>query len=107
MDEINGDDAWLTLAEIAEELHLRPVTVRSWVSKGKLRAKRAGQRRSGSCAGPASRRCRWRSRLGCGGDAADPRSTGPTTSCDRWRRARRRMRGSTATSGTGWLRTTG
>ena len=45
MDEINGDDAWLTLAEIAEELHLRPVTVRSWVSKGKLRAKRAGQRK--------------------------------------------------------------
>jgi excisionase family DNA binding protein len=45
MDEINGDDAWLTLAEIAEELRLSPVTVRSWVSKGKLRAKRAGQRK--------------------------------------------------------------
>ena len=45
MDEIDGDDVWLTLAEIAEELRLSPVTVRSWVSKGKLRAKRAGQRK--------------------------------------------------------------
>jgi excisionase family DNA binding protein len=45
MDELDGDDVWLTLAEIAEELRLSPVTVRSWVSKGKLRAKRAGQRK--------------------------------------------------------------
>jgi excisionase family DNA binding protein len=45
MDEIDGDDVWLTLAEIAEELRLSPVTVRSWVSKGKLRAKRAGHRK--------------------------------------------------------------
>jgi excisionase family DNA binding protein len=39
------EDSWLTLAEIAEELRLSPVTVRSWISKGKLRAKRAGERK--------------------------------------------------------------
>lgn len=39
------DDPWLTLAEIAEELRMSPATVRSWVSKGTLRAMRAGQRK--------------------------------------------------------------
>ena len=39
------EDPWLTLAEIAEELRLSPVTIRSWISKGRLRAKRAGQRK--------------------------------------------------------------
>lgn len=39
------DDPWLTLAEIAEELRMSPATIRSWISKGTLRAMRAGQRK--------------------------------------------------------------
>jgi excisionase family DNA binding protein len=39
------EDPWLTLAEIAEELRLSPATIRSWISKGTLRAMRAGQRK--------------------------------------------------------------
>src|SRR5205807_8307066 len=39
------DDPWLTLAEIAEELRLSPATIRSWISKGTLRAMRAGRRK--------------------------------------------------------------
>ena len=39
------DDPWLTLAEIAEELRMSPATIRSWISKGTLRALRAGQRK--------------------------------------------------------------
>lgn len=38
-------DPWLTLAEIAEELRVSPATVRLWVSRGKLEARRAGQRK--------------------------------------------------------------
>ena len=38
-------DPWLTLAEIADELRVNPATVRLWVSRGKLKAKRAGQRK--------------------------------------------------------------
>jgi excisionase family DNA binding protein len=38
-------DPWLTLAEIANELRVNPATVRLWVSRGKLKAKRAGQRK--------------------------------------------------------------
>src|ERR1019366_10348638 len=43
-DDID-DDPWLTVAEIAEELRANPATVRLWVSKGTLPAKRAGQRK--------------------------------------------------------------
>lgn len=39
------DDPWLTLAEIAEGLRMSPATIRSWISKGTLRAMRAGQRK--------------------------------------------------------------
>ena len=39
------DDPWLTLAEIADELRMSPATIRSWISKGTLRATRAGQRK--------------------------------------------------------------
>jgi excisionase family DNA binding protein len=39
------NDPWLTVAEIAEELRVNPATVRLWVSKGKLPATRAGQRK--------------------------------------------------------------
>lgn len=39
------DDPWLTVAEIADELRVNPATVRLWVSKGALPAKRAGQRK--------------------------------------------------------------
>lgn len=38
-------DPWLTLAEIATELRVNPSTVRAWVSRGQLRAVRAGQRK--------------------------------------------------------------
>lgn len=40
-----AEDPWLTLAEIAQELRVNPATVRLWVSRGKLKAKRAGQRK--------------------------------------------------------------
>lgn len=39
------EDPWLTLAEIAEDLRMSPATIRSWISKGTLRAMRAGQRK--------------------------------------------------------------
>lgn len=39
------DDPWLTVAEFAQEMRVRPVTVRSWIAKGQLRATRAGQRK--------------------------------------------------------------
>lgn len=39
------DDPWLTLAKIAAELRMSPATIRSWISKGTLRATRAGQRK--------------------------------------------------------------
>jgi excisionase family DNA binding protein len=39
------DDPWMTLAEIAEELRMSPATIRSWVTKGTLRATRAGERK--------------------------------------------------------------
>jgi excisionase family DNA binding protein len=39
------EDQWLTVAEIAAELRVNPATVRLWISRGKLKAKRAGQRK--------------------------------------------------------------
>jgi excisionase family DNA binding protein len=38
-------DPWPTLAEIASELRVNPATVRLWISRGKLSAMRAGQRK--------------------------------------------------------------
>jgi excisionase family DNA binding protein len=38
-------DPWLTVAEIADELRVNPATVRLWISKGLLPAKRAGRRK--------------------------------------------------------------
>jgi len=43
--EDDTDDPWLTLAEIAEELRVNPATVRLWISRGRLKAMRAGQRK--------------------------------------------------------------
>jgi excisionase family DNA binding protein len=40
-----GQDPWLTLAEIAQELRVSPATVRLWVSQGRLAATRAGARK--------------------------------------------------------------
>jgi excisionase family DNA binding protein len=42
---VDDDDPWLTVAEIADELRVNPATVRLWISKGTLPAKRAGQRK--------------------------------------------------------------
>ena len=39
------DDPWLTIAEFAQEMRVRPVTVRSWIAKGQLKATRSGQRK--------------------------------------------------------------
>jgi excisionase family DNA binding protein len=39
------EDPWLTIAEIADELRCSPATIRSWISKGTLRAMRPGQRK--------------------------------------------------------------
>ncbi len=44
-EERDATDPWLTLAEIAEELRVNPATVRQWVSKGQLKASRAGVRK--------------------------------------------------------------
>jgi excisionase family DNA binding protein len=41
----NIADPWLTLTEIADELRVNPATVRSWISKGQLKASRAGVRK--------------------------------------------------------------
>ena len=35
----------MTVAEFAEAMRMRPVTVRSWITKGQLKATRAGQRK--------------------------------------------------------------
>ncbi|MHB8696004.1 MAG: helix-turn-helix domain-containing protein [Solirubrobacteraceae bacterium] len=43
--ESNDPDPWLTIAEIADELHLTPAAIRLWISKGMLLAKRAGMRK--------------------------------------------------------------
>lgn len=40
-----ADDPWMTIAEFAAEMRVRPVTVRSWIAKGQLRATRAGRRK--------------------------------------------------------------
>lgn len=44
-DPNNDPDPWLTIAEIASQLRVNPATVRLWVSKGALPAKRAGMRK--------------------------------------------------------------
>jgi excisionase family DNA binding protein len=40
-----AEEAWLTVAEVADELRVNPATVRLWISKGSLSAKRVGQRK--------------------------------------------------------------
>jgi excisionase family DNA binding protein len=44
-EERDAADTWLTLAEIAQELRVNPATVRQWVSRGQLKASRAGVRK--------------------------------------------------------------
>jgi excisionase family DNA binding protein len=39
------DDPWLTVAEVAAEVHLNPATIRLWISKGRLPARRMGRRK--------------------------------------------------------------
>jgi excisionase family DNA binding protein len=45
IDHGSEADSWLTVAEFADVLRVRPVTVRSWISKGELPATRAGKRK--------------------------------------------------------------
>jgi excisionase family DNA binding protein len=45
LDPGRADDPWMTIAEFAAEMRVRPVTVRAWIAKGQLRATRAGQRK--------------------------------------------------------------
>ncbi|MEO8967211.1 MAG: helix-turn-helix domain-containing protein [Solirubrobacteraceae bacterium] len=45
LDPEDLDDHRLTVAEIAEELRVNPATVRLWISRGRLKAMRAGQRK--------------------------------------------------------------
>ncbi len=45
IDSGSDADPWLTVAEFAEAMRVRPVTVRSWIAKGLLKATRAGQRK--------------------------------------------------------------
>lgn len=45
MTDHEPDDPWMTIAEFAEEMRVQPVTVRSWIAKGQLKATRAGQRK--------------------------------------------------------------
>jgi excisionase family DNA binding protein len=44
-EQRDSADPWLTLAEIADELRVNPATVRQWVTKGQLKASRAGVRK--------------------------------------------------------------
>lgn len=44
-EERDAGDPWMTLAEIADELRVNPATVRQWVSRGQLKASRAGVRK--------------------------------------------------------------
>ena len=39
------DDPWLTVAEFADATRVKPVTVRSWIAKGQLKATRSGRRK--------------------------------------------------------------
>jgi len=43
--QVEPEGTWLTVAEIAAELRVNPATVRLWISKGTLPAKRAGRRK--------------------------------------------------------------
>ncbi|HUY59412.1 MAG TPA: helix-turn-helix domain-containing protein [Solirubrobacteraceae bacterium] len=43
--QVGPENRWLTVAEIASELRVNPATVRLWISKGTLPAKRAGRRK--------------------------------------------------------------
>jgi len=45
LDPEEVDDPRLTVAEIAEELRVNPATVRLWISRGRLKAMRAGRRK--------------------------------------------------------------
>lgn len=39
----SGEDPWLTVAQVSDELKLHPATVRSWVKSGRLAAVRVGR----------------------------------------------------------------
>lgn len=45
IDPASEADPWLTVAEFAEAVRVRPVTVRSWITKGQLKATRSGKRK--------------------------------------------------------------
>jgi excisionase family DNA binding protein len=39
----SGDDPWLTVQQVSDELKIHPATVRGWVKSGRLAAVRAGR----------------------------------------------------------------
>jgi excisionase family DNA binding protein len=38
-----GEDPWLTVPQVSEELTIHPATVRAWIKSGRLAAVRAGR----------------------------------------------------------------
>ena len=38
-----GEDPWLTVQQVADDLNIHPATVRSWIKTGRLAAVRAGR----------------------------------------------------------------
>src|SRR5579859_2022724 len=40
---VPGEDPWLTVPQLAEELKIHPATVRIWIKAGRLRAVRVGR----------------------------------------------------------------
>jgi excisionase family DNA binding protein len=39
----SGEDPWLTVPQVADDLNIHPATVRSWIKTGRLAAVRAGR----------------------------------------------------------------
>jgi excisionase family DNA binding protein len=38
-----GEDPWLTVQQVSEELKIHPATVRAWIRQGRLQAARVGK----------------------------------------------------------------
>ena len=40
---VSGEDPWLTVQQVSDELAIHPATVRVWIKQGRLQAVRAGK----------------------------------------------------------------